>query len=159
MSGSDTFQTVAVEWKWWHKLKYSFGNASDLHICITLSLAIKLWSIYASWSKFWTEVAHTLSPYALVTLCCCPDPTLSWGKGSGDYWAISWLCWVSSLVFGQANEIVPCHSSIFNPKSILLTQHSKEIAQLAIRPFSSWEGKRWDLGTRLPMPTPQERTN
>ena len=26
-------------------------------------------------------------------------PSLSQGKGSGDYWAISWMCWVSSIDF------------------------------------------------------------
>ena len=30
-------------------------------------------------------------------LVSCPDPTLSWGKGSGDHWAISWLCRVSKM--------------------------------------------------------------
>ena len=27
----------------------------------------------------------------------CPDPNLSRGKGSGDHWVISWLCWVSKM--------------------------------------------------------------
>jgi len=29
----------------------------------------------------------------------CPDPAFSWGKGSGDYWAVAWLCWLSSIDF------------------------------------------------------------
>ena len=32
-------------------------------------------------------------------LVSCPDPTLSRGKGSGDYWALPWLCRVSNLDF------------------------------------------------------------
>ena len=31
----------------------------------------------------------------------CPDPTLSRGKGSGDHWAISWLCRVSKMPFAM----------------------------------------------------------
>ena len=62
-----------------------------------------------------------------------------------NYWAISWLCWVNSLDFGQAYEIVlrrpnmhisqwniPRHASIqltFVQKSILLSRNNKEIAQ------------------------------
>jgi len=30
-----------------------------------------------------------------------PDPALSQGKGSGDYWLISWLCRLSSIDFEQ----------------------------------------------------------
>ena len=29
----------------------------------------------------------------------CPDPTLSQGKGSGDYWVLPWLCRVSNIDF------------------------------------------------------------
>ena len=45
-------------------------------------------------------------------LSLVPRPHLSQGKGSGDNSAISWLFWVNSLDFGQANEIVPQHPSM-----------------------------------------------
>ena len=32
-----------------------------------------------------------------IGLVSCPDPTLSQGKGSGDYWVTSWLWWLSSI--------------------------------------------------------------
>ena len=40
--------------------------------------------------------ATTWSTWIVVS---CPDPTLSWRKGSGDYWALPWLCRVSNLDF------------------------------------------------------------
>ena len=32
-----------------------------------------------------------------MCVCRVSCPTLSWGKGSGNYRVLSWLCWVSSL--------------------------------------------------------------
>ena len=32
-------------------------------------------------------------------LVSCLDPALSRGKGSGDYWTVSWLCWLGSIDF------------------------------------------------------------
>jgi len=37
--------------------------------------------------------SYTATLQAVVS---CPDPTLSWGKWSGDYWVISWL-WESAV--------------------------------------------------------------
>jgi len=69
------------------------------------------------------------------------------------WWLLSdsWLCWVNSVDLGQSNEIVPCHPNIHinqwsrpcvmqnvinvRSKSILLSQHSQEIAQQLPDPF------------------------
>ena len=68
-------------------------------------------------------------------------------------WAISWLCWVNSLDFGQANEIVPRHPSmrisqwnsltsckhVINVRSKINTAESAQPRNpsIATRPFSS----------------------
>ena len=41
-----------------------------------------------------------------------PRPTLSREKGSGDHWAIPWLCWVSRLDTEQPNEIGLRHATM-----------------------------------------------
>ena len=106
--------------------------------------------------------ASISSLYALQLyhgLVSFPGPTLSRGKGSGDYWAISWLCWVNSLDFGQSNEIVPRHPSVrmnqWNRPYVMQASNQRsfkintaESAQprnhsIVTRPFSSWEGGVW----------------
>ena len=69
----------------------------------------KLWNTYNFAAARSTSIDTVLSFKSIVS---CPDPTLSWGKGSGDYGTVSWLCWVNSLDFGQSNEIVPRHPSV-----------------------------------------------
>ena len=44
-------------------------------------------------------------------LVSCPDPTPR-GKGSGDHWAIPWLCRVSSLDTKQPNEVALRHATM-----------------------------------------------
>ena len=93
-----------------------------------------------------------------TALVLCPDSSLSWGKGSGDYWAISWSCWVSRIDFVQPNE---CHSIVcvnqWNTCRSYIMQTCKQrsfqinTADLALprncstvtRTFSSWEGGVW----------------
>jgi len=60
---------------------------------------------------FWTYwTSSTSEPLLVEYIVSCPDPALWRGKGSGDYWAISWVCWVNnSLDFGQSNEILSKH--------------------------------------------------
>jgi len=98
-------------------------------------------------------------PSSDLPLVSCPDPALSRGKGSGDYWASSWLCRVNSLGFGQTNEIVPCHASVrinqWNRSYVLQACNQRsfkintaESAQpincsIVTRPFSLWEGRVW----------------
>ena len=71
------------------------------------------WSYRILWNPYNTTRPQSAMPSS-VWIVWCPDPTLSpppfmgW-KGSCNYWAISWLCWVNSLDFGQSNEIVPGH--------------------------------------------------
>ena len=36
-----------------------------------------------------------------IGLVSCPNLTLQQGKESGDYWVISWLCWLSGIDFEQ----------------------------------------------------------
>ena len=109
--------------------------------------------------RLWVGVVrHILGPS-----CLMPRPHFSWGKGSGDYWAISWLCWINSIDFGQANEIVPhipsmCISQWNRPYIIqacnqclfkINTAHSADSEhqnQLSPDPFPH---ERWGLGTRL----------
>ena len=109
--------------------------------------------------------------------CCCslvhragyavvvssPDPTLSQGKGSGDYWALPWLCQVSNLDFWisewlclydvalfhwLASTLVwLCAISLACSESILLTRHNQESAQWSPDPFS--RERVGVLGTRL----------
>jgi len=94
----------------------------------------------------------------------CPDPALSRGKRSGDYWAISWLCWVNSLDFGQDNEIVPCHpsmlisqwNSLTSCKHVIDVRSKIDTAESAQpRNRSSHQTlfltRGWGLGTRLLM--------
>ena len=97
----------------------------------------------------------------------CPDPTLSRGKGSGDHWAFSWLCRVSSLDFEQANELAQSHTHTcveasqwniplryiknFIQKSRLLTWHNQGSAPIVTRPFSSWEDRVWSGDKTRPM--------
>ena len=58
-------------------------------------------------------IQHSLHCYqTTAALVSCPDPTLSRGKGSGDHWAISWLCQVSSLDTEQPNEIALRHATM-----------------------------------------------
>ena len=52
--------------------------------------------------------------YSCTGIVSCPDPTLSRGKGSGDHWAIPWLCRVSSLDTEQPNEIVLRHATVLD---------------------------------------------
>ena len=55
-----------------------------------------------SWMLWVHPSASTCQPLtssAEATPVSCPDPALSRGKGSGDYWAISWLCRLSSIDF------------------------------------------------------------
>ena len=54
----------------------------------------------------------TTGKWTVSILVSCPDPTLSRGKGSGDHWAIPWLCRVSSLDTEQPNEIVLHHATM-----------------------------------------------
>ena len=51
---------------------------ASMHICVSLSCYLEA---------------------STVLVVSCPDPALSQGKGSGDYWAISWLCRLSSIDF------------------------------------------------------------
>jgi len=70
-----------------------FGNKTMKIIC-TVSACL---SVCAS-----MHICVSLSCYleaSTVLVVSCPDPTLSQGKGSGDYWAISWLCRLSSIDF------------------------------------------------------------
>ena len=107
-------------------------------------------------TRLWVDVVrHILGPSSLM-----PRPHLSWGKGSGDYWVISWLCWINSLDFWQANETGPTsskHVTNVYIKSILLTwQTQNNQNQLSPDPFPH---ERWGLGMRLvgtivPRPSP-----
>ena len=49
---------------------------------------------------FWLQQSHHQTP------------TLSWGKGSCYNWQVAWLCWVSSFVFAQANQIAGIRACI-----------------------------------------------
>ena len=109
---------------------------------------------------YWCSNLCVRMPTVIASASClgvvsCPDPTLSWGKGSGDYWVISWLCWVNSLDFGQASGIVPCHPRVhvnqwsrpyimqacnqcsFKVNASDSTQPRNQ--SIVTRPFSSWE--------------------
>jgi len=88
-----------------------------------------------------TQYTHTHTQYTHTHIV--PRPHLSQGKGSGDNSAISWLFWVNSLDFGQANEIEPRHPSM---QSMFAQNHNQEIAQLSPDPFPC---ERWGLGMRL----------
>jgi len=94
---------------------------------------------------------------AEASLASCPDPALSQGKGSGDYWAISWLCRLSSIGCDErwlhacmTISLVYVHMlgwrgtvSLDCPKSRLLTQHNQEITHhLAL-----FLVRGWGLGT------------
>ena len=85
-------------------------------------------------------------------------------KRVGDHWAISWLCWFSSLDSEQANEIAQHHSCVeasqsnillrykeFYSISRLLTQHNQGSTPLVTRPFSSWEGRVWSGDKTRPL--------
>ena len=50
----------------------------------------------------------------------CPDPTLSRGKGSGDYmyWASPWLCQVSNVDFWISELLGLCDESTFSLASV-----------------------------------------
>jgi len=58
----------------------------------------QLWSMLGMWINpqldLWTYLLNSCSNGSLV-----PRPHLSQGKGSGDNWIISWLCWVNSIDF------------------------------------------------------------
>ena len=81
----------------------------------------------------------------------CPDPTLSWGRGSGYYWLLPWLCRISNLDF-WTSEWLPLHDvelfhwpvstlvwrcaiSLACSELILLTRHNQESAQWSPDPF------------------------
>ena len=104
----------------------------------TLATQAKLGFLNASW----LYLKHTWpAPWALESHAQTPPshPTLSRGKGSGDYR----LRWISTLDFEQSNEIMPCYPSVHinkcftsfqhvinvRSKSILLSWYSQEIAQ------------------------------
>ena len=88
-------------------------------------------------------------------------PTLSRGKGSGDYR----LRWINTLDFGQSNEIMPCHPSVrinqwnrlfvipaCNQRSFKI--NTAELVQprncsMVTRFFSLWEGGVWAWDYRL----------
>ena len=91
-----------------------------------------------------------------MQLVLCPDPTLSWGKGSGDYWVVPWLCWVNSLDFGQANKNSKC---VTNEMTYLMQAcnqcsfitNTADLAQprnrsIVTKPFFFMRG--WGLGMR-----------
>jgi len=84
-----------------------------------------------------------------------PRPAFSQGKGFGNYWAISWLCWLSSIDF--ESTLITCLHDV-RPISLVyahawMTWHyfiglsrikTVDSAQqrnrsIVIRPFSSWE--------------------
>ena len=99
-----------------------------------------------------TVVENSLfTTLSLSSLVSFRDPTLSWGRGSGDYWALPWLCWVSNLDFWVYKwMIIPLDSAIslasikacmtlcyfiglFRIK--LLTWHNQESTQWSPDPF------------------------
>ena len=105
----------------------------------------------------WKEEEWVMTTY--IHRVSCPDPVLSWRKGSGDYWAISWLCRLSSIDF-EGTLITCLHDA--RPISLVyvhtwMTWHyfiglskikTVDPAQprnhsTVTRPFSSWEGGIW----------------
>jgi len=98
---------------------------------------------------------------AIREVVSCPDPALSRGKGSGDYWAISWFCQLSSIDFWtnidymlawrKAISLVYAHAWMTSHYSIGLSKiKTVESAQprnrsTVTRPFKffSWEGGVW----------------
>ena len=106
---------------------------------------------------------------ACVSVVSCPDPTLSWGKGSGDHWVVSWLCWVSSLDT-EPNEIVLRHTTMCSTRRPVCSLMPRSHPRLCCTTQVTWlmafcwlgttkkllDGHQtpflvrgWDLGTRL----------
>ena len=93
--------------------------------------------------KSWCVYAGRDNSISVREVVSCPNPTSHEEKdlvtierflGCADQ--------VNGLDFGQANEIGPTsckHVIKVCSKSILLTCHNQEIAQLSPDPFSSWE--------------------
>ena len=91
------------------------------HICTSATINSVLSNGYMAWftkawkdcEVFWDSWTQAVKlAYSALNSVSCPDPTLSWGKGSGGNWAPSWLCQVSSTDSEQANEIALCHTSV-----------------------------------------------
>ena len=123
---------------------FSMNNWTEINwkcdVCMLMVIGVS--DMCMSW---WMQSESTDVTNSLAT---CPDPISREEKGL----AISWLCWVNSLDFGQANEMVPHHPSMrisqrnrpyisckhvinVGSKSILLTRHNQEITALWPDPF------------------------
>ena len=72
-------------------------------------------------------------------LVSCPDSTLSRGKRSGDHWAISWLCRVSSLDTEQSNEIALRHATMCSTDRPICCRAEIEDEQICICPKTAKE--------------------
>ena len=103
-----------------------------------------------------TTLCYTYAGFCLVS---CPDPTSKEGKGSGDSWALSWLCKVSRYV--TCGECYVIHNDLYShaesmllwnnhrkqratiwlacTKTRLLTPQNQEIVQLSPDPFPPLE--------------------
>ena len=101
--------SLVIVWTWDH-------SASIVTVACDHSASVVTWLQLSSKNEFpgfnkkvllyliadnfeWVP-QHSTKQYVcgeVTLLVSCPDPTLSWGKGSGDHWVISWLCRVSSL--------------------------------------------------------------
>jgi len=51
---------------------------------------------------FWSVILIVTDDSRVLISNIVPRPNLSQGKGSGDYWAISWMCSVSSIDFERS---------------------------------------------------------
>ena len=86
-----------------------------LHVALSLLSQQQRISMVEKWLILHTHTFISLFLFSMITpfaLVSCPDPTLSRGKGSGDHWAISWLCRVSSHDTEQPNEIALRHATM-----------------------------------------------
>ena len=99
--------------------------------------------------------------HSLTSLIPRPHPQR--GKGSGDYWAISWLCWIKALCHLSCDFPFTTHAScplwvlkyaIINRTWIWLAHanssawchHDQVLSPKSPDPFPLWG---WGLGTRL----------
>ena len=93
-----------------------------LHNLPNRNMRFVLFSTRCPWTRNWSP-----------TLGLSPGPTLSQGKGYGDYWALPWLCWIStvtwmiiSLWHWLAQMLVWC---VFH--WLVQNRHNQESAQVA----------------------------
>ena len=105
-----------------------------------------------------TTLCYTYAGFCLVS---CPDPTSKEGKGSGDSWALSWLCKVSRCV--TCGECYVIHNDLYSrTESMLLWNPQKRATIWLAQKLDCWHCKTkktldchqalfllWSLGTRL----------